>query len=185
MQKKSQNLPKTGNKITKNGQKTAKNADNLSLKNDISSEKGEFLNISELARRLEKDRETVRNAILEADLEPRGKDKNSALYDFEEVAALFEGGEEKAAKLRKLRAEADLKELELAKQRGEFASKAEFIEIVQRLFSSLHKKIAVQQPAKLANKLFKADSPNEIARILSDDSKKIFNALRTDFTDFL
>jgi hypothetical protein len=141
--------------------------------------------ITELARVFKLDRGTVGEKLNAAGIKPQAGNAKEKLFALEDVEAVLSTDELDEVKLRKLTAEAELAELKLLKERGEFVSKAEIIAVLQKIFSSLHKKICVEQPNKLAAKLHKAKTNPETAKILRTDSEKIFNALRTDFHDFL
>lgn len=167
-------------KIEEKAKEQAESAENLS---------DPLLSISKLEFRFDLDRATIRKRLAEAGLEPDSEKSNEKLYRLSRVAPFLEANEEdkklEAVKRRKLEAEASLKELELREATGEMASVAEFTETVQKLFGSLHKKLAVQLPTRISARCHKAKTQAEVGEILRLEISKVFDALRNDFTQFL
>ena len=141
--------------------------------------------ISALSRKFKLDRETVRNRLDSAGIKAKKTRENEKLYFLDDVEVALSQSELNEAKLRKLDAEAELKELELKKRVGEFGSVAEFTEIVQKVFGRLHKRVAVQLPKRLAARLHNANSSGDLLEILQSEIEKDFSALRADFKDYL
>lgn len=128
--------------------------------------------------------QVVTNRLLEAKVKPAQKDGRKNLYRLTDIGDALGGGSMDEAKLAKLRAEAALKEFDLAVKRKEYASVAEFSQIVSSIFSRLHKRLAVQMPERVSKKLAKKDGA-EIARTLKDEITREFENLRADFTEYL
>ena len=128
--------------------------------------------------------QVVTNRLIEAGVKPAEKDGRKNLYRLSDIGETLGGGSMDEAKLAKLRAEAALKEFDLAVKRKEYASVAEFTAVVSSIFSRLHKRLAVQMPERMSKKLAKKDSA-EIARALKDEITKEFDNLRGDFTEYL
>lgn len=128
--------------------------------------------------------QVVTNRLLEAKVKPAQKDGRKNLYRLADIGDALGGGSMDEAKLAKLRAEAALKEFDLAVKRKEYASVAEFSQIVSSIFSRLHKRLAVQMPERVSKKLAKKDGA-EIARTLKDEITREFENLRADFTEYL
>ena len=151
------------------------------------SEKKQKYSITALSRLLKIDRGTVRERLVSLEVEPVSSQKGKeTLYELTEADLKLLGNDEhEAEKLRKTKAEADLKELELANKRGEFASVKEFTEIVQKIFGKLHKKLAVNLPNRLANQLHNANSSSEVTDILRNEIGKEFESLRSDWKGYL
>jgi len=142
-------------------------------------------NISQLAKKFKLDRATIRERVELNEIEPVSTKANEKLYHLDDVEVLLSQSELNEAKLRKLDAEAELKELEVKKKLGEFASVAEFTEIVQKIFGRLHKKLAVQLPGRIANKLHNAATAADGAALLKQEISKEFDALRSDFKKYI
>lgn len=146
------------------------------------------LSISKLAFRFELDRATVRKRLNKAGIKPNSEREKEKLYlltpELEQILAETNDNLD-ATKLRKLDAEADLKEIEVQKRRGELVSVAEFTEAVQQIFGTLHKKLAVQLPKRISARLAKLATQNEIAEILSQEIGKEFSNLRNNHQQFL
>lgn len=149
-------------------------------------ENGAFLySISALSRKFKLDRATVRERLEKAEIKPHSAKQKEKLYHLDDVEIVLSQSELNEAKLRKIDAEAELKELELKRKSGEYASVAEFTEITQKIYSRLYKKLAVQLPARIASRLHNANSSSEVADLLKREISKEFDDLRTDFTKYL
>lgn len=147
--------------------------------------KEELYSISALARGFDLDRATVRDRLEKAEVQPVSIKAKEKLYRLEDVEDILAQDELEEAKLRKIQAEADLKEHDLQIKRGEFASVAEFTEIVQKIFGRLHKKLAVQMPGRIALRLHNANSSADVAALLKQEISKEFDGLRSDFKKYL
>lgn len=147
------------------------------------SHKIELLSITALSRKFNLHRATVRERLV--DIKPDKITNTEKLYNLEDVEVLLSSEEKNAVQIRKLQAEADLKEHQLAVQRGEYASAKEFADITQRIFGKLRKKLAVQLPRKSAKKIHKANSSSEVEEILITEIGKEFDNLRNDFRKYL
>lgn len=141
--------------------------------------------ITALSKKFVLDRATVRDRLDEAGIQPVSVKAKEKLYHLDDVEIVLSQSEMNEAKLRKIEAEAELKELELKIKSGDYASVAEFTEIVQRIFGRLHKKLAVQLPGRVANRLHNANSSADVAALLKTEITKEFNDLRNDFTKYL
>lgn len=142
--------------------------------------------ISELAELTTLDRATVRKRL--KDIEPQGGVKNAKTYSLEAaLPALIAGAsaEMDEAKLRKTKAEAALREHELAVERGEYLPVREVRDYALRLFKGLHTRLAVQYPREGAPQLARAASADEIAGVLHRDLERVFNDVRSDHTRLL
>ena len=139
-----------------------------------------------MARMFRIDRQTVREKLRRAGLEPVahevGKEK---LYVLEDAEPILRKDELEEARLEKTRAEAELKGHQLKIAKGEFASVAEFTEVTQEIFKRLYSRIAVQLPGRLATRLHNANNSSEVAQILKNALNKEFTDLRTDFPRYL
>ena len=147
-----------------------------------------ILNISELGRGFNLDRATVKKRLDAAGIEPVDRKAKEVRYrldsDVQEIllAADFDLD---AEKLRKMRAEANLKEMEVQIKRGELAPVQDFQELVQALFGGLYKEITVRFPKKVAARVARAKTATETATILQRELNQIFVSVRTDFTKYL
>lgn len=144
-----------------------------------------LLSISALSRKFKLDRATVRERLDAAEIKPKTTREKEKLYHLDDVEIVLSQSELNEAKLRKLDAEAELKELEVKKKLGEYASVAEFTETVQKIFGRLHKRVVVQLPKRIAGRLHNANSSAEVMAALETELAKEFNDLRSDFTKFL
>jgi hypothetical protein len=142
--------------------------------------------ISDLAKLTTLDRATVRKRL--AEVEPVPGAKGGKMYELvDALPALIAGAsaEFDAAKLRKVQAEADLKEHELAIERGEVVSVKEVQSYALTLFKRVHNRVGVQMPREIAQQLYKAESAAQITEILRTETGRIFNDLRSDHKRFL
>lgn len=148
----------------------------------------QILSISQLAFRFELDRATVRKRLQKAEIKPHSEREKEKLYlltpELEQVLAETNDGLD-ATKLRKLDAEADLKEIEVQKRRGELVSVADFIEAVQTIFGAMHKQCVIKKPKQIAKKLLKAKDENQVVEILTGEYATIFDNLRSNHQEFL
>lgn len=152
------------------------------------AEEKKFYSISKLAMRFDLDRATVRKYLDEAGIKPVEEKEKGKLYELSEDLEAALNAQTKpidAAKLRKEKAEAALRELKLAEATGEMCSVADFTQVVQMLFGNLHKKTCVHLPKTIAKKLKKAKSETEITRILEKELSAVFTELRENYKKFL
>jgi len=146
----------------------------------------DICSISALSRRFKLDRKTVRDRIEKAGIEAIEERAKEKLYLLDEkLESVLSLNEMDAAKLKKTEAEAELKEIEVKRKLGEFASVAEFTEIIQRLMSRFYSKTVVNMPRRIAMRLHNADSSAEVARILTEEMIKEWKNLRDDYPEYI
>jgi hypothetical protein len=149
----------------------------------------ELVSISEIAKRVKLDRATVRTRLddlgYEADPSSTPKSKLYA-FDDEMVHAIKSAKDTVSAmKIRQLRADAQLKELKLAEQRGELVAMAEVVDIAQRFVKTFYEEFAVRQPKRVAGQLIKAKTQAAVRKILKTDTDRVMKRVRTDFERFI
>lgn len=152
----------------------------------MSATTGELYSISALARLCGRDRATVVKCLKDVKpVEERPREKLYALG--EAVPAIIAGADAEMdeAKLRKVQAEAELKELDLKRERGEVVSLKDVRNYAQALFRGMHQRVAVRLPRDVAAQLYKAESPAQIIDILQREAGRIFNDLRDDHQSLL
>jgi hypothetical protein len=183
------NPVKTAKISVKTPEKPLKTAKKTAEKDEFAEEirfSNELMSVSALSRLFNIDRHTVRTRIENAGIKPNKTAVNEKLYELNErLEAVLLQDELDEAKLRKIQAEAEMKEHELAVKKGEFGSVAEFTEITQRIFSKIYKRFAVQLPSKLANKIHNANSSAEVIQILKSAYEQELNEIRDDFPKYL
>jgi hypothetical protein len=151
-----------------------------------SENKHDICSISALARRFKLDRATVRTRIEKAGIKAIEEKVKEKLYVLDErLESVLSEDEMEAAKLRKTEAEANLKEIEVRKKLGEYASVSEFTEIIQRMMSRFYSKTVVDMPRKLATKLHNANSSAEVAELLKNELIKEWKNLRDEYSDYI
>lgn len=146
----------------------------------------QLYSIKQLSELTTLDRATVTKRLKE--IEPQAGQKNAKLYSLAAaLPALITGAsaEWDAAKLRKTQAEADLREHELAVERGEYVPVREVRDYALRLFKGLHNRIAIRYPRDSAQQVYKAESAEQIIEIQQRELGRIFNDLRDDHKRFL
>lgn len=142
--------------------------------------------ISALARLTKRDRATVVKCLKDVKpVEERAKETLYALH--EAVPAIVAGAsaEMDEAKLKKAKADAHLRELELKREQGEVVEVKEVRAYAQALFRGLQQRMAVRLPRDIAPQLYKADSAAQITEVLQREAGRVFNELRDDHTRFL
>lgn len=149
-------------------------------------DKDTLYSISELAKLSGLDRATVTKRLAEVPFEEGAKNAKTYALD-EALPALIAGesAEFDAAKLRKMQAEAGLRELDLERERGEVLSTAEVADYTLRLFKGVQNRIGLRFPREIAQQLYKAESAAQITEILQRELGRIFNDLRDDHKRFL
>jgi hypothetical protein len=148
----------------------------------------EDLSISAIARRCGLDRATTRQRLDANGYKPIDEQAKLKIFRFDaEMDATLTETKDKLTdvRIRKELAAAKKIELQNAEAEGELAPVAEFIDVVQRIFGSLHKEIAIRQPRRLAARLTKAKTAADVNKILTHDSNGIFKVLREDFEKYL
>jgi hypothetical protein len=145
-----------------------------------------LLSISALARLCGRDRATVVKCLKE--VEPAEKKKKETLYRLEEaIPAIVAGADAEMAeaKLRKAQADAELKEIDLKRERGEVVEVKDVRAYAQALFRALHQRFTVRMPRDVAAQLYKAESAAQITEVLQREAGRIFNEVRDDHTSLL
>lgn len=142
--------------------------------------------ISQLATLSGLDRATVTKRL--ADVPFQGGAKNAKTYSLEAALPALISGESTEmdeAKLRKMQAEAGMRELDLERERGEVVSTAEVSDYTLRLFKGVQNRIGLRFPREISQQLYKAESAAQITEILQRELGRIFNDLRDDHKRFL
>jgi hypothetical protein len=152
--------------------------------------KGEWLSISEIAKRCGLHRQTVTSRLEDLGYEPdeeRSTPKNQAYFFDDEMEFAIKSAKDtvSAMKIRQLRADAQLKELKLAEQRGDLVPIGEATDIVQRIVKTIYEEYAVRQPKRIAGQLVKAKTQAAVRKILKTDSDRIMKLVRTNFERFI
>jgi uncharacterized protein DUF1441 len=107
--------------------------------------------------------------------------KGAHLYTLSDALPALIKGESKAmedAKLRKMQAEAELKQHELAIERGEYLSVKDVESQYVKECQWLYNRLIAQLPQELATQLYKAESAAQIAEVLKHDLGRILNEWR-------
>ncbi|MCA1567247.1 MAG: DUF1441 family protein [Acidobacteria bacterium] len=150
------------------------------------SDATELYSISQLATLSGLDRATVTKRLV--DVPFAGGAKNAKTYSLADALPALISGESTemdAAKLRKMQAEADLKELDFQRERGEVVSTKEVADYTLRLFKGVQNRIGVRFPREISQQLYKAESAAQITETLQRELGRIFNDLRDDHKRFL
>lgn len=145
------------------------------------------VSISQLAQLTALDRATVAKRLDAADIPSAKGLKGAKTYGLAAALPALIAGERTEmdeAKLRKVRAEADTKELELERERGEVLSVREVRDYLQDLFKRLQQRTAVQMPRDISAQLYKAESAAQITDTLQRELGRIFNDLRSNHQSF-
>ncbi|MDQ1610328.1 MAG: hypothetical protein QOG00_259 [Pyrinomonadaceae bacterium] len=146
----------------------------------------QHFSISQLASLCALDRGTVAKRLAEVPFEEGAKGaKSYALAAALPALIAGESTEMDEAKLRKVQAEADLKELEYQRERAEVVSTTEVADYTLRLFKGVQNRIGVRFPREISQQLYKAESPAQITEILQRELGRTFNELRDDHKRFL
>lgn len=142
---------------------------------------GKLLTVSALARGFDLDRATVMERLLRAGVKPVSERANEKLYNIEDVEKILSQDELDLEKLRKIKAEADLKELQLAEKRGEYAPVAEFAQLTHDwigwLYQQSVKKITSQ---KLLKAIQRTKSEAEARALLKKEVDAVFADFRSN-----
>jgi hypothetical protein len=142
--------------------------------------------LSELAKVTTLDRATVAKRLDGvAHLEGAKGAKMYALCDALPALIAGESSEMDEAKLRKMQAEAAMKEMELQREQGLVVEVKEVKSYALDLFKRLHNRIGTRFPREIAAQLYKAESPAQITEVLQRELGRIFNDLRSDHRRFL
>ena len=151
--------------------------------------KFELLPISEIARRCGINRATAAARLDDLGYQP--DDTSTAknqLYPFDsEMEFSIKAAKDSlsAAKIRDIRAASQLKELKLARERGELVAMYEVVEIVQSIVGMLYQEYTVRQPKRIGTGLAKAKNVTQIKAVLKKDSDRIMKSLRENFEQFV
>lgn len=152
----------------------------------MSTSVDQLYSISQLANLSGLDRATVTKRLADVTFEKGEKNaKSYALAAALPALIAGESTEMDEAKLRKMQAEAGIRELDLERERGEVVSTAEVSDYTLRLFKGVQNRIGVRFPREIAQQLYKAESAAQITEILQRELGRIFNDLRDDHKRFL
>lgn len=138
-------------------------------------------NISALAKIYDLDRVTIRERLSKAGIKPVVDGLRDKLFDVAEVDPFLNQADLEEEKLRKLRAEANLKELQLAEKRGEYAPVAEFAQLTHEwvgwLYQQSVKKITSQKTLKAIQR---TKSEAEARALLKKEVDAVFADFRSN-----
>jgi hypothetical protein len=151
---------------------------------------GEWLSISEIAKRCGIHRQTCSSRLDDLGYEPdeeRSTPKNKVYWFDDQVKFAVKSAKDEATaiKIRGMRADAELKELKLAEQRAELVPMAEVTDIIQRIVKTVYDEYAIRQPKRVAGQLVKSKTQAAVRKILKTDGDKIMKLLRTNFERFI
>lgn len=153
----------------------------------MSEEKDEkLLNISDLEFRFDLNRNTIREKLRKAGIKPvdgHGRDKRYRLAEVEPYLDNSDSDMDELKK-RKLAAEAEERELKVQERKGELVPIAEVKNELQKIFTKMHREIAVTMPKRVASKLKKAKDAQTVTAVLTKEVSEIFERLRTDHKEF-
>lgn len=152
--------------------------------------KGEWLSISEIAKRCGIHRQTCSSRLEDLGYEPdpdRSTPKSQVYFFDDEMEFAIKSAKDtvSAMKIRQLRADAQLKELKLAEQRAELVPMVEVTDIVQRIVKAIYDEYAIRQPKRVAGQLVKAKTQAAVRKILKTDGDRVMKLLRTNFERFI
>jgi Protein of unknown function (DUF1441) len=139
----------------------------------------ESYSISQLAKLARLDRATVTKRLEK--IVSTGGAKGAKLYALSDALPALIMGERTEmdeAKLRKTQAEADLKEHELAIERGDYLPVKEVESQRVKECQWLYNRLLTKLPREISAQLYKADSPTHIAEILKHDIGRLMNEWR-------
>jgi hypothetical protein len=151
---------------------------------------GEWLSIAAIAKKCGIHRQTCTSRLEDLGYEPdeeRSSAKNQVYWFDSEMEFAIKAAKDSlaAAKIRQIRADAQLKELKLAEARGELVPMHEAVELVQAIVSTLNQEYTVRQPKRIGNQLAKTKNIAQVRLLLKKDSDKIMQALRANFEKFI
>jgi len=152
--------------------------------------KGEWLSISEIAKRCGIHRQTCTSRLDDLGYEPdveRSTAKNQVFFFDDEMEFAIKAAKDSmsAVNIRDKRASAQLKEMKLAEARGELVPMHEAIELVQKIVGTLYQEQVIRQPKRIGAKLAKAKNVTAVKKILKTDCDKIMKQLRDNFEEFI
>jgi hypothetical protein len=142
--------------------------------------------LSELAKVTTLDRATVTKRLAEVPYVEGAK--GAKMYELADALPALIAGESSEmdeAKLRKMQAEANIKELDYQREQGLVVEVREVKSYALDLFKRLHNRIGVRFPREIAAQLYKAESANQITDVLQRELGRIFNDVRSDHQRFL
>lgn len=144
-----------------------------------------LITITEIARRVKLNPNTVRSRLEDLGYQPDPSSKaNATLFPFDEemdFALRAAKDSVSAATLRLKRAQAVRVEMQNAEARGELVPMAEAIEDLQKVIAWLYQEFRVRQPKRIAPKLAKAKNVTTVKQVLKADTEKIYKGVRQNF----
>lgn len=146
----------------------------------------EYFSVSELSRLTKLDRATIVKRLNGSRSKPGEKGaKTYRLIDALPKLIAGESVDMDSAKLRKVAAEADMREHELAVERGEVLEVSQIREHLIKFNRALYNELAKRAPREIAAQLRKAESATHIIEILQHEYSRRFNDIRKDHQRFL
>jgi len=148
----------------------------------------ELLSIQKIAFRCGLDRATCKKRLDAHGYEPETNEAKLKLYRFDAdmEAALTEVNDKLGeVRIRKETAQAQLFEIKAMQQSGELVPIGEVVDATQKLFSAMHKEIAVRMPKELSARLAKAKTSADVQKIIKTAVDRRFKSLRDDFESYL
>lgn len=144
-----------------------------------------LITITEIARRVKLNPNTVRSRLEDLGYQPDPSSKaNATLFPFDdemEFAIKSAKDSVSATRLRDMRAAAQLKEIKISEALGELVPMSEAIDDLQKVIAWLYQEFRVRQPKRIAPKLAKAKNVTTVKQVLKADTEKIYKGLRQNF----
>lgn len=148
--------------------------------------KSDLLSLTQLASKLHINRGTLSRKL--SGLDHVAGPKGARLYPVAEVEALLDEEQDpelKEARLRKLRAEAELAELKVGRERGELCERVGVQTLVLNIFRAWRNRLAVTMPREISAQLHRAESPAHVAEVLQVEVTRMLNEFGRDHLGFI
>lgn len=149
----------------------------------------ELLNQSQIAAKYNVDRATARQRLTDAGIVSVAGSHREKLYEvtpeLEQAMVPDAVADYEVERAGKMKAERELKEMELAERRGELVEIAVVRNDLGRVFQKLIQKLETQLPYEISGALFKAESPEQCLTILRRSISGVFQDVRKEHEEYL
>lgn len=148
--------------------------------------KSGLLSLTQLAAKLHINRGTLSRKL--SGLDHVSGPKGARLYPLAEVEALLDEERDPAmleARLRKIRAEAELAELKVGREKGELCERIGVQTLVLNIFRAWRNRLAVTMPREISAQLHRAESPEHVAEVLRVEVTRMLNEFSQDHLGFI
>ena len=137
------------------------------------------INLTDIGNLTGKDRKTINDRLLKANVTPLRKEGNAYLYDSRKAlqAIYVKTADETKLKERELKAKAEKLEIEVEAMKGKFVDVSEVEKVVREEYTIVRQRL-IGLPAKLAKPVSFIEDPSQVQELIMDNVNECLEELK-------